>query len=148
MPEDAKDEVLAVLRAQEAANARGDAAGVVAPMADEIVTYELPPPLEFRGAGEPAIAGLNQWFATWDGPVTVELTEPTVIVERDLAVVFGLSRMQGRKKDDGPVDAWNRRTVVLRRLQGSWRIVHEHSSYPTEMDGSGRSATDLKPERS
>lgn len=146
MPDDAKTEILALLRAQEAAVARGDAKAVIAPLDDDLVTYDLPAPLEYRGAGEPYAEGLDQWFATWDGPVTVELADPTVIVEGDLAVVFGLSRMQGRKKGDGPVDSWNRQTVVLRRTGGDWRIVHEHKSYPTEMDGSGRSATDLKPE--
>ncbi len=146
MPEDAKSEILALLREQEAAVASGDAEAVVTPLAAELVTYDLPTPLEYRGAGAPYAEGLKEWFATWEGPVTVELADPTVIVEGDLAVVFGLSRMQGRKKDCEPVDSWNRQTVVLHRSAGAWRIVHEHKSYPTEMDGSGRSATDLKPE--
>lgn len=146
MPETPKNQILALLRAQEKATARGDAAGVVAPLADDLVTYDMPPPLEYRGAGAPMIEGLEQWFATWDGPVTAELSAPTIIVEGDLAVVFGLSRMRGRKKDAGPLDSWNRRTVVLRRANGMWCIVHEHLSYPMKMDGSGQAATDLKPE--
>lgn len=145
MTTDPKAEVLALLRAQEAANARSDAEAVVAPQATDIVAYDLPTPLEYRGAGAEAVDGLNQWFATWEGGVTTELSDPTVIVEGDLAVVFGLSHMRGTKKGEGPLDAWNRRTVVLRRQAGQWRIVHEHSSYPMEMDGSGRAATDLKP---
>ncbi|HTV00465.1 MAG TPA: nuclear transport factor 2 family protein [Luteitalea sp.] len=145
MVEDSRGEVLALLRAQEDATARGDAAGVVALMVSDIVTYDLPAPLQFRGAGAPAVEGLNQWFATWDGPVTVELDNPTVIIEGDIAVVYGLSRMRGRKRGVGAIDSWNRRTVVLRRSDGAWRIVHERSSYPMEMDGSGRAATDLQP---
>jgi ketosteroid isomerase-like protein len=145
MPETAKDEILTLLRAQEEAIIRGDAAGAVAPLADHLVTYDMPPPLEYRGAGAPMVEGLEQWFATWDGSVSVELSDPTVFVDGDLAVVFGLSRMRGTKKDAGPIDSWNRRTVILRRTGGNWRIVHEHSSYPTRMDGSGQSAMDLKP---
>lgn len=145
MPDDAKTEIVTLLREQEAAVARGDAHGVIAPLASDLVTYDLPTPLEYRGAGAPYADGLNQWFSTWDGPVVVKLADPTVIVDGDLAVVFGMSRMQGRKRDAGPVDSWNRQTIVLRRAAGSWRIVHEHKSYPTEMDGSGRSATNLKP---
>ena len=30
---------------------------------------------------------------------------------------------------------------MLRRSTGIWQIVHEHSYYPMEMDGSGRAAT-------
>lgn len=147
MPDTAEKEILELLRAQEGATARGDAAGVIAPLSSDIVTYDLPPPLEHRGAGAPYAEGLEQWFSTWNGPVTVKLSDPTVIVEGDLAVVFGLSRMAGDKKESGLLDAWNRRTVVLRRIAGAWKIVHEHSSYPMEMDGSGKAATDLKPER-
>jgi ketosteroid isomerase-like protein len=146
MPDDAVDEILTLLRAQEAAVARGDPDGVIAPLASDLVTYDLPPPLEYRGAGAPYAQELSRWFSTWDGPVTVEMANPSVIVDGDLAVVYGLSRMQGTKEGEGPIDSWNRQTAVLRRSAGAWRIIHEHKSYPTEMDGSGRSAVNLKPE--
>lgn len=55
------------------------------------------------------------------------------------------SRMRGIKKDGGPVDSWNRRTVVLKRSDHGWKIVHDHNSYPMKMDGSGLAATDLTP---
>ncbi len=138
--------ILAVLRDQEAATARGDAAGAVAPLSDYAVVYDLPPPLEYRGTAARDTVGLEQWFATWRDGVTVELTNPTVLVEGDLAVVFGLSRMRGTKTDSGHVDIWNRRTTVLQRRDGVWRIVHDHSSYPMLMDGSSRAALNLKPD--
>ncbi|WP_425476053.1 nuclear transport factor 2 family protein [Mesorhizobium yinganensis] len=81
----------------------------------------------------------------WDGTVTVEMSSPTVIISGDLAVVFGLGRIHGIKKGSGPIESWNRRTVVLRRRRGIWQIIHEHNSYPMEMDGSGRAATNRKP---
>ncbi|MGH3157151.1 MAG: nuclear transport factor 2 family protein, partial [Streptosporangiaceae bacterium] len=40
---------------------------------------------------------------------------------------------------------WYRSTLGLRRLDGEWRIVHEHTSTPFYMDGSLRAATDLRP---
>lgn len=145
MTHDDRQQILALLREQEAANARADASGVIAPLANNLVTFDLPPPLA-NGYDETLFtAGLERWFATWEGPVTVELADPEVLVDGDLAVVFGLSRMRGQKKESGPVDAWNRRTVVLQRIDGRWRIVHEHSSYPMAMDGSGRALTDLEP---
>jgi ketosteroid isomerase-like protein len=145
MPEKDEKEILALLRAQEDAVGRGDAPGVLRPLADEVVTYDLPPPLEQRGNPASAEDGLRQWFATWNGPVTTTLHEPTVLVDGNLAVVFGLSRMQGTKKAGAKVDNWNRRTVALRRIDGAWRIVHVHDSYPMLMDGSGKAATDLSP---
>jgi ketosteroid isomerase-like protein len=141
-----EQDIRELLRAQEEAVARGNAGSVVAPIGEDIVNYDLPPPLENRGATARDPALFEKWFATWDGPVTTELRDPTVIVDGDLAVAFGLSLMSGNKRGSGPFSGWNRRTVVLRRANGAWRIVHEHSSYPMAMDGSGRAATDLLPE--
>ncbi|MGF7151189.1 hypothetical protein FHS96_004852 [Sphingomonas zeicaulis] len=44
-----RDDILALLREQDAATARGDAAGVIAPNEADSVIYDLPPPLEVRG---------------------------------------------------------------------------------------------------
>lgn len=140
------NDVLEVIRNQDAATLRGDAAAVVAPIDNGAILFDLPPPLQSTGNPAEGIAGLNAWFETWEGGVTVTLDSPTVMVEGNLAVVFGLSRMQGVKKEGGALDAWNRRTIVLRRHDGQWKIIHEHSSYPMAMDGSGRAMTELKPE--
>lgn len=145
MPDNTREEILELLKAQDEATARGDAAAIVAAGAPDIVRYDLPPPLEYRGDKERDIAGLEKWFASWDGPVTTEFVNPTVLIDGDLAVAFGFSRMRGHSKEAGPFDGWNRRTVVLRKSDRQWRIVHEHSSYPMAMDGSGRAETDLKP---
>lgn len=141
---DAND-VLNIIMDQDAAHARGDARAIVAPVSEDVVLFDLPPPLQIVGTTDDGIAGLEEWFDTWENGVSVELQNPTVIVEGDLAVVFGLSRMKGVKKGEGPVDAWNRRTVVLSRRDGQWTIIHEHSSYPMAMDGSGRAMTELRP---
>jgi PhnB protein len=43
------------------------------------------------------------------------------------------------------MDIWIRATVCLRRIEGEWKIAHEHTSVPFYMDGSARAAVDLKP---
>ena len=146
MPDRDTETILSVLRAQEAATARSDTAGVLAAFAEDVVLYDLPPPLETRGSAADGARNLDAWFATWENGVTVELAAPTMLVDGDLAVVFALSRMRGVKKGAGPVDQWSRRTVVLARRGNDWCIVHDHGSFPMMMDGSGRAATDLKPE--
>jgi ketosteroid isomerase-like protein len=142
---DDQTEILRIVRDQEAAIGRGDAEAAISARADDVVTYDIPPPLAYCGAGMPAVAGLREWFATWEDGVTVEMKDPQVIISGDLAVVFGLSRMQGTKKGAGPLDQWSRRTVVLRRQDDEWKVIHEHGSFPTRMDGSGTAATDLVP---
>jgi ketosteroid isomerase-like protein len=141
---DDEGRILQVLRDQEAAIGRGDAEAAISGLAD-VVTYDLPPPLEYRGAGTPAVEGLQEWFTTWQDGVTVELKDPQVVKDGDLAMVFGLARMGGIKKEVGLLDQWHRRAIVLRRRNGIWKISHEHSSFPMRMDGSGTAATDLVP---
>ena len=61
------------------------------------------------------------------------------------AVAFGFVQMTGRRTDGSDADFWARMTVCLERASGQWKIVHEHQSFPTKMDGSGLSADDLRP---
>ncbi len=138
-------EVLKVLRFREAAVRAGDAEAAVSVQADDAVAYELPPPLQFTGPAASHVKALNSWFATWDGPVESVVAEPTILIEGDLAVSYGLCHISGVKKGLGLVDQWSRNTVVLRRDTAGWKIVHEHSSVPMKMDGSGQAANDLKP---
>lgn len=137
--------IMSVIRAQEEATARGDASGIIACMSHEVILFDLPPPLVYEGKQARDLEGINQWLATWRDGVSVHLTDPHILTDGDLAVVFGLSRMCGTKVDGTKVDSWSRRTLVLRRSAGVWKIVHEHASFPMAMDGSGRAVTDLTP---
>jgi ketosteroid isomerase-like protein len=42
-------------------------------------------------------------------------------------------------------DLWFRSTTCFRKVDGEWRVAHEHSSTPFYMDGSMRAAVDLLP---
>ena len=54
--------------------------------------------------------------------------------------------MSGNKKGvDHPISFWMRATMCFERVDGKWRIVHEHNSVPFYMDGSLRPAFDLEP---
>ena len=139
------DEILKLIRQQEAATARGDAAGVLAAMSGDSVTYDFDPPLAKDADPDRGREALERWFATWENGVSVKLRDPRVLVDGDLAVVFGLSLMRGTKKGEAPTEFWSRRPVVLSRTEGDWKIVHDHASVPMHMDGSGKAALDLKP---
>jgi ketosteroid isomerase-like protein len=137
--------VLSVIRAQEGATSKGNARANVDALSADAVVFDLQPPLIYQGDQARDIEALEAWFATWRDGVTVHLADPQIIIDGDLAVAFGLSRMTGIKTDGTKVDSWSRRTVVLRRSVGVWKIVHEHASFPMAMDGSGRAVTDLLP---
>lgn len=145
----AKDEaaIRGLIEARNAAIRAGEVVRAIAPLSDEAVAYDLQPPLRFTGTAARDADGLARWLATWDGPVSIEMPEPAIAVDGDLAFAHGLSRMRGRKRDaSAPVDLWYRTTPCLKRAaSGAWAIVHEHNSVPMRMDGSGLAAVDLQP---
>jgi ketosteroid isomerase-like protein len=122
-----------------------DARRALEHLAPKVVCYDLRPPLEFRDAAARDPNALEEWFATWVGPIEVELRDPAIAVDGDLAFAYGLAHMHGRKRDEGAVDLWYRVTLCLRRQLGGWKVVHEHVSVPFRMDGSEKAALDLKP---
>jgi DNA-binding transcriptional ArsR family regulator len=64
------------------------------------------------------------------------MSMPAVYQHRAAAAGAGLKRAR-------PV--WTRSTLGLKKVDGDWKIMHEHNSAPLYMDGSGRAALDLQP---
>ena len=60
-------------------------------------------------------------------------------------ISHSLNMMSGRSASGHEVKLWYRQTLSFRKVNGAWKIAHEHSSVPFYMDGSFRAATDLKP---
>jgi ketosteroid isomerase-like protein len=87
---------------------------------------------------------VTAWLAGWDGPIQIDVRDVNLIVGGDMAFASALNRMRGRQSGEGQ-DLWYRTTMCLRKTDGRWRIVHDHSSVPFYMDGSYRAAVDLKP---
>ena len=123
------------------AHADRDADAIVGVYAPDAVIYDLAPPLGRRGINRDKIAA---WLAGWDGPIVIEARDVNLTVDRDVAFVSALNRMRGRQSGRGQ-DLWFRSTMGLRKTNGRWRIVHDHSSVPFYMDGSYRAALDLQP---
>jgi ketosteroid isomerase-like protein len=122
-----------------------DAAGMIAPLADDEVTFDLAPPLRMGPDETHDPAALEQWFETWQGPIVSEPHDLEVAVGGDVAYAYGVQHMTGTKKDGGAVDLWFRATACFRREAGRWRITHMHNSVPFAMDGSDKALLDLKP---
>ena len=122
-----------------------NAEGALRFYADDVVNFDLAPPLAYRGRDATDPGELQRWLDTWEGPIGTAFDQLDIRVAGDLALAFGFLHMTGRRTDGSVTDVWARVTVGLERRSGEWRIVHEHQSFPTRMDGSGKSATELKP---
>jgi uncharacterized protein (TIGR02246 family) len=129
-----------------AAMRRGDAKAIVEQYTDDAVVFSLAPPLRQPSDGTRDVSNLQAWFDEKGGRVGSEVRDLEVSVAGDVAFCHGLERMGS--PDDAPghqFTLWFRSTLGLRRVEGRWRIAHEHSSTPFYMDGSMRAALDLQP---
>jgi uncharacterized protein (TIGR02246 family) len=117
---------------------------VVAHYAADVVTFDLAPPLQYAGA-DALRKSLAAWFPTFRGPVGYEIHDLSITAGGDVAFCRSLNRISGARTDGEATDVWVRATLGLRRLDGRWKITHEHASVPFYMDGSYKAAVDLQP---
>jgi ketosteroid isomerase-like protein len=122
-----------------------DADRVMSHYAANTVRFDLAPPLQYAGADAVDKKGLEDWFSTWRGPIGYEVRDFIVTAGEDVAFCHGFVRISGTKIDGEHNDVWTRHTIGLRKIDGAWRVTHEHMSVPFYMDGSYRAAVDLKP---
>ena len=121
-----------------------DVEGVMACFAPDILTFDLAPPLQHAGR-EVIRKALEDWFPTWDGPIGLEIRDLHVTADGHVAYCTSLQRMSGTKTGGETPNLWCRSTMCLQKIDGTWRIAHEHTSTPFYMDGSNKAALDLKP---
>jgi ketosteroid isomerase-like protein len=137
--------IRALIAKRAAAISAKDASGVLATEAPEIVVAGLAPPLRFAGPTGDTREGMEAWFATWKGAIDYEVRGLEVTAGDTVAFCTGFVRIGGTKTDGEKTELWARQTIGLQKLNGTWKIVHDHHSVPFYMDGSLRAAVDLKP---
>jgi ketosteroid isomerase-like protein len=142
-PAEAEAEIRAIMAARVAAVRAKDAGGLVAHHARDVVAYDLLEPLQYRGV-DALRQRAQQWFDGYDGAMAYEIIDLEVVAAFDVAFCHGLHHVSGTTRDGHAIDMFWRATQGLRRLDGDWRIVHEHGSLPFDMK-SGKVSFDLKP---
>lgn len=140
------DEIRDLLDRRVAAMRAGDAEGLVADYLPEAVAFTMAPPLKHTAPEVVDPEAMRAWLATFDSAVDYEVRDLEIAAEGDLAFCHSLNRMSAVPRgQDEPFTLWFRSTVCLRRVDGVWRIVHEHESTPFYMDGDFGAALDLTP---
>lgn len=116
---------------------------VMAVYAPDVVSFDLEPPLRYAGS-ENKRRAWERFFAEFPGAVSYELTELGVEASEDTAFVHSLNHVKGGLAGGHVADMWVRWTACLRRVEGEWRVVHDHASVPAEV-AAGRAALKLQP---
>jgi uncharacterized protein (TIGR02246 family) len=109
------------------ATAAKDLDALMAPIADDVVSYEHEAPLQYTGR-EQVREVCRRGLEAGTGAVTWDVPELAVRTEGDLAVAWGLDRI----RVEGQPETWSRGTRVFRRVDGRWEMLHQHLSYPVD----------------
>jgi PhnB protein len=107
----------------------------------DFVQFSLAPPL----VSNPDVKSLEDWFATWRGPLAYSVRDLRITAGDDVAFAYSLNRLSGTTTGGETSEIWFRHTLGFRKVGGAWKIAHEHESVPFYMDGSFKAAVDLEP---
>lgn len=121
----------------------GDVTAIVSHYAPDIVAFDAVSQLQFRGVE----AYQKHWeacLAMCPGPMIFEIQDLEVAANGELAFANGLARCGGGSETGEEKTSWFRLTGAYRKVDGAWRVVHEHFSVPFDME-SGKVLFELSP---
>jgi uncharacterized protein (TIGR02246 family) len=120
-----------------------DADAVMALYADDVVAYDVVPPLEYVGK-QAYRADYQQFFSQYDSDLKVEIRDLHVGATGDLGYAAGLELISGTLKRGVKSEVWLRFTSLFRKTDGHWLDFHDHVSVPADV-ATGKAMLDLKP---
>ena len=106
-----------------------DVEGLTAAYDPGVVLFDAIPPCRVVG-----VAHLRELWSMclpcFPDDFTSEHRDVTVAVSGDVAFAHGLHRTKTADPDHPAGQTWLRFTSCYRRIEGQWRVVHEHISIP------------------
>lgn len=126
---DPEQELRELIEERVAAVGAKDAGPLVARLADDLVMFDVLPPLRSRGAG-PVREKMRSWFDGYTSDIGYEVHELDVRADDRLGFCSFVYHVTGTLQSGDDVDMWVRATLCCERVNGAWRIVHDHESVP------------------
>ncbi|MEU8264335.1 nuclear transport factor 2 family protein [Micromonospora sp. NPDC048999] len=120
-----------------------DLDGLMAHIADDVVSYEHETPLQYVGLAQVRQV-CQRGLDAGSGEVTWRVPDLTVAAREDLAVAWGLNQVRVEAPDGQVDEFWSRGTRVFRRTGDGWSMVHQHLSFPFDPH-TGAARLDLQP---
>ncbi|TIW44765.1 MAG: DUF4440 domain-containing protein [Mesorhizobium sp.] len=121
-----------LLESRSAAMGAKDIEWLTSLYSNDIVYFDLVPPLRYVGSNALRERFLD-WFPRWSGPIGQELGQLDVAAGDAVAAAWMLIRARGILKTGAKVDYWVRVSNAFRRAGDRWTITHEHVSLPVDM---------------
>lgn len=123
--------------------AKQDIDAIMALYADDVVAYDVVPPLQYVGKVEYR-TDYQQFLSQYEGNLHVEVRDLHVGVTGDLAYAAGLELISGTLKNGQKSHVWLRFTSLFRKSDGRWLDFHDHVSVPADIE-SGKAMLDMQP---
>jgi ketosteroid isomerase-like protein len=124
----AESQIRALIEAWADAVRRHDLPAILAHHQQDIVMFDVPPPLQSRG--------MEEYKKTWDlffkyhkPSQTFDIEELEITAGEHAAFAVAIMRCVSSPQPGGFLF---RLTIGLRKIDGDWRITHEHHSVPAE----------------
>lgn len=125
-------QIKALIEAWADAVRRHDVSGILAHHDEDILMFDVPPPLQSRG--------MDEYKKTWDlffeshkPSQAFDIENLAITAGEDVAFAIAIMRC-GSGTFSGPPEEGGflfRLTIGLRNIDGDWRITHEHHSVPS-----------------
>ena len=111
-----------------------DMVGIRADHDANMLMFDLPGPLLLRGL-DAYMESWDQFFDWSRKPVAFDFTDVEVTAGEDVGFATAIGHCSGLTSDAQREDLTFRLTMGFRKIDASWRIVHEHHSLPAEKSG-------------
>ena len=110
-----------------------DTDGVMSHYAPDVRAFDAIAQLQFQGAD----AYRKHWEACLSmcppGQMIFEIHDPQIIADHSVGFCHSLIRCGGMDNGEEKT-AWMRMTACYRKLNGTWKVAHEHFSMPFDME--------------
>jgi uncharacterized protein (TIGR02246 family) len=129
--ETAENQIKALIETWADAVRRHDLSSILAHHEQDIVMFDVPPPLQSRG--------MDEYKKTWDlffryhePSQAFDIEELAVTAGKNVAFAVAIMRCGSSTASGPPAEGGFlfRLTIGLRKVNGDWRIAHEHHSVP------------------
>lgn len=141
---EAEAEIRKLIEGRIAAIRSKDANAAVECLAEDVIAFEMVPPLALPAGAARDADGFAAWLAGFE-VVDVELRDLRIEADDHVGFAHALHHLFGTRVGGQEVSIWMRSTLCFRRGAEGWEIAHAHTSVPFHPGPEPKAAVDLTP---
>ena len=139
-----RDEVYQTLESFSEAVRNGDIDNIMSYYSDDVIAYDMMPPLEFIGKEHYQKSWQDYFSNQLKFPIQFNYEKQKIFINGDLSFTHALVHMVGEPENgEKKIEMWMRNTTCFKKFGDKWLITHEHNSIPIDKELKG--LADLHP---